>query len=91
MTRRAATAVMLTLAVFGLLLGATIHAAWPYDDGGDYGNGNDQRHCHESQNCRGSFSPGPFDRSPVDISHNQFCVGPNSCPSDGKQDPPKKD
>lgn len=54
------------------------HKTLAYDDGrdddgnsgGDYGNGNDQRHCHESQNCRGSFSPGPFDRSPVDIHDN---------------------
>lgn len=48
------------------------------DDGGDYGNGNDQRRCHHAEgDCRGSFSPGPFDRSPVDIHDNQVCISPD--------------
>lgn len=46
------------------------------NNGGDYGD-NDNRRCHNSENCRGSFSPGPFDRSPVDIHDNQFCVSPD--------------
>lgn len=41
------------------------------DDGGRYGNDNDNRRCR-GNNCRGSFSPGPFDRSPVDVHDN--CV-----------------
>jgi len=72
---------------FAATLALAAAPALAYDDGGDYGNGNDQRHCHESENCRGSFSPGPFDRSPVDASHNQICVMPNSCSS---QPPDKK-
>jgi hypothetical protein len=40
---------------------------YDYDDGGQ-GNGNDQRKCYRGENCRGSFSPGPFDRSPIDFS-----------------------
>lgn len=44
---------------------------------------NEDRNRNRNRN-RGSFSPGPFDRSPVDIRDNQFCVGPNSCPSGGK-------
>jgi hypothetical protein len=56
--------------------------AWAYDDGGDYGNDNDQRKCYRSENCRGSFSPGPFDRSPVDIHDNQVCISPD-CSSHG--------
>lgn len=59
------------------------------DDGyyGDYGgnryrneNGtrNDQRRCH-GRGCRGSFSPGPFDRSPVTI------CAPYACNSGGEQ------
>lgn len=39
--------------------------------GGEYGNGNDQRRrCEEGAQCRGSFSPGPFDRSPIDFSNS---------------------
>lgn len=40
------------------------------------GNCNDQRRC-QGDNCRGSFSPGPFDRSPVDIHDNQVCISPD--------------
>lgn len=48
------------------------------NSGGENGNGNDQRRCHNaSGDCRGSFSPGPFDRSPVDIHDNQVCISPN--------------
>lgn len=46
------------------------------NNGGDYGD-NDNRRCHNSENCRGSFSPGPFDRSPVDIHDNNFCISPD--------------
>lgn len=76
--------VMGGLLVTSLLFGGT---AYSYDDrGGDNGNGNDQRRCHNSEgDCRGSFSPGPFDRSPVDIHDNQVCISPN-CSSN----PPKK-
>jgi hypothetical protein len=41
-------------------------------DGGE----NDQRRC-QGDNCRGSFSPGPFDRSPIDIHDNQVCISPD--------------
>lgn len=45
-------------------------------DGGSYGNGNDQRRrCEEGAQCRGSFSPGPFDRSPIDFSGS--CISLN--------------
>ena len=68
-------------ALTGLVLAATLLAGGPaqaYDDGGDQGNGNDQRRCaHSGDNCR-NWSP-TFDKSPVDISHNQFCVMPGSC------------
>lgn len=40
------------------------------------GNCNDQRRC-SGDGCRGSFSPGPFDRSPIDIHDNQVCISPN--------------
>jgi hypothetical protein len=62
--------------------------AFAYDDGGDYGNGNDQRRCHNSENCRGSFSPGPFDRSPVEIDGNTVCMPGATC---YYGDPKKKD
>lgn len=48
-------------------------------DGGDCnreGNCNDQRRC-QGDGCRGSFSPGPFDRSPVDIHDNTVCISPD--------------
>ena len=72
-----------------MLLGAG--PALAYDDGGDPGSGNDQRRCYHAENCRGSFSPGPFDRSPVDIHDNQVCISPDcSGKGDGKQ-PPAED
>lgn len=52
------------------------------DNGGEYGNGNDNRRCRGDQ-CRGSFSPGPFDRSPVDVHDN--CVSLD-CSAGGKKD-----
>lgn len=54
------------------------------DNGGEYGNGNDNRRCH-GRGCRGSFSPGPFDRSPVDIHDN--CVSLD-CSGEGGKHPP---
>lgn len=55
--------------------------------GGDNGDDNDQRRCSDSgDNCRGSFSPGPFDRSPVDIHDNQVCISPDCS---HKDNPPK--
>lgn len=50
-------------------------------DGGDNGNGNDQRRCHHATgDCRGSFSPGPFDRSPVDaFNGNTVCLPGSTC------------
>jgi hypothetical protein len=68
--------------VAGLVLAATLLVAGPAraHDGGDYGNGNDQRRCHRSEgDCRGSFSPGPFDRSPVDVHDNTVCFPFASC------------
>ncbi len=38
------------------------------------GNCNDQRKC-QGDNCRGSFSPGPFDHSPVDAFNNACLPG----------------
>lgn len=52
------------------------------------GNCNDQRRC-QGDNCRGSFSPGPFDRSPVDIHDNQVCISPDC--SGRKENPPPKE
>lgn len=46
------------------------------DDCNREGNCNDQRRC-SGDNCRGSFSPGPFDRSPVDIHDNNVCISPD--------------
>lgn len=53
--------------------------------GGDYGNGNDQRRrCEEGAQCRGSFSPGPFDRSPIDFSNS--CISLDCSGRDKKDD-----
>lgn len=52
------------------------------NSGGEYGNGNDNRRCR-GENCRGSFSPGPFDRSPVEIHDNQICISPDCSNSGG--------
>lgn len=54
------------------------------------GNCNDQRKCEGSSgDCRGSFSPGPFDRSPVDIHNNQVCISPDcSTHNNGDQKKP---
>jgi len=66
------------------------------DDGGrdsyrqEYGNRGDQSRCR-GRGCRGSFSPGPFDRSPVTII---VCPpGTQYCGSDGGrgQDQPPAD
>lgn len=57
------------------------------DSGGEQGSGNDQRRCHGARgDCRGSFSPGPFDRSPIDIHDN--CISPDCSGRSRKQDPP---
>lgn len=54
------------------------------NDGGGYNGGEqDQRRCYRSENCRGSFSPGPFDRSPVDVHDNQICISPDCSGSHG--------
>jgi hypothetical protein len=63
-----------------------VASRYHHDDDGDDcqsgGCGNDQRRCSDAgDNCRGSFSPGPFDRSPVEISGNTICVMPGSCPA----------
>lgn len=55
------------------------------DNGGEYGNGNDNRRCRGDQ-CRGSFSPGPFDRSPVDVHDN--CISLDCGGSQKKDQPP---
>jgi hypothetical protein len=56
------------------------------NSGGENGNGNDQRRCHNARgDCRGSFSPGPFDRSPVEIHDNDVCISPNCS---GRSDEP---
>lgn len=54
------------------------------------------RECNEryedcrDQNHRGNFSPGPFDRSPVDIHDNQVCISPDcSSHNDDKKGNPK--
>lgn len=63
-----------------------------YGDGGSYGNGNDQRKCYRGENCRGSFSPGPFDRSPVDVHDNCVsldCSGSAKTPPGQGRQPPK--
>lgn len=84
--------------------GRDCHGGYSYDDRGDsYGNdsggdcrgggcGNDQRRCRGDQ-CRGSFSPGPFDRSPVTIiicPPGTVNCGTGGGQGDGKEPPPQK-
>jgi hypothetical protein len=80
--------------VAGLVLAVMLLAAGParaYDDGGDYGNGNDQRRCHRSEgDCRGSFSPGPFDRSPIDFSNSCISLDCSGREKDDKKKPPQE-
>jgi hypothetical protein len=71
-----------------LLVG--VGPALAYDDGGDQGSGNDSRRCDRAENCRGSFSPGPFDRSPIEITGNTVCMPGATCYGDGKPPPPQK-
>lgn len=69
------------LVIGGLVVSSLLHcgSAFAYDDGGDYGNGNDQRRCNHSQgDCKGSFSPN-FDRSPVEITGNSVCMPGATC------------
>lgn len=63
-------------------------AAHAYDDGGDPDCRSGD--CSNEQHHRGNFSPGPFDRSPVDASHNNFdiCISPDCSRHDGQQSPP---
>lgn len=54
------------------------------------GQWSNEDHNRNRNRNRGAFSPGPFDRSPVDASHNQICVMPGSCssqPPDKKENP----
>lgn len=80
---------MKKLLIGGLVVSSLLYPirAFAYDDGGDYGNDNDQRRCYHAENCRGSFSPGPFDRSPVDAFNNN-CLPGATC---YYGDPKKKD
>lgn len=81
---------MKRLAVILLAIGFLIpaHPASAYRERGDCnreGNCNDQRRCADSgDDCRGSFSPGPFDRSPVDVHDN--CISLD-CNGHGKPQP----
>lgn len=53
----------------------------------DYGNKGDNSRNRE----RGAFSPGPFDRSPVDIHDNYVCISPNcERKDDGRQREPEQ-
>jgi hypothetical protein len=44
-----------------------------YCDGRDSCDDQDQDHYQH----RGNFSPGPFDRSPVDVHDNNICISPD--------------
>lgn len=67
-----------------------------YDDCGrgggryrnEYGNRGDQRRC-TGDNCRGSFSPGPFDRSPLDFRN--ACISLNCSGRDDNRDRDRRD
>lgn len=73
---------LISIICMGLILLVPIHPVYADHYQGDRGdcnregNCNDQRRC-QGDGCRGSFSPGPFDRSPVDIHDNQFCISPD--------------
>lgn len=49
----------------------------------NYGS-RDDRNRNRDRN-RGAFSPGPFDRSPVDIHDNNLCISPD-CSQHGKEE-----
>lgn len=58
-----------------------------YDSGGCSDNEHDYSNHDRNRNRdrnRGAFSPGPFDRSPVDIHDNQVCISPD-CSNSGSE------
>lgn len=83
---------LVTLLLTGMVLFPTSSAfADRYGGGGERGdcnregNCNDQRRC-QGDGCRGSFSPGPFDRSPVDAFNNNCLPGATCYYGDPKKD-----
>jgi len=71
--------VIIAMSTLSFLIPTSAFANHGSNDGGDNGNHNDQRRCHNSQGkCKGSFSP-DFQDSPVNIQDNQICVMPGSC------------
>jgi hypothetical protein len=59
-----------------------------YDGRYDQDYSSQDRNRNRDRN-RGAFSPGPFDRSPVDIHDNQVCISPDCSSRDKKEEPPK--
>lgn len=54
------------------------------------GQWSNEDHNRNRNRNRGAFSPGPFDRSPVDVHDNQVCISPDcSHHGDDKKQPPK--
>lgn len=59
------------------------HESDEYEYGSDYSS--DDRNRNRGRN-RGAFSPGPFDRSPVDaFNGNTICLPGSTCYTDGRR------
>lgn len=56
------------------------------DNGHSYDNYDRNRNRNRN---RGAFSPGPFDRSPVDIHDNNVCISPDCSSHQGSGDQDK--
>lgn len=50
---------------------------------------NEDRNRNRDRN-RGAFSPGPFDRSPIDFSHSNFCISLDCSGRDQDRPPPSE-
>lgn len=66
--------------------GVTV-ASHEYDGDQDYDQGNNEDRNRNRNRNRGAFSPGPFDRSPVDaFNGNTVCLPGSTCYSDRREE-----
>lgn len=62
-----------------------------YDDGGSQGHGSDYGNRRNNNRGRRSFSPGPFDRSPIDMRNACISLDCSGREPDRRDEPPPEE